>query len=152
MTVYRTGTEPEVLVRGTNCYELDADYVYEWAADGYNWTIVVPEGFVFDGASIPWITQFVIGKWDLGIGPPCVHDWIYKWKGNLPTGSFMRETDDNTHIVCEPWKRYEADRLFCRHMRAVGVPQWKRRMAYRAIRLGGWWAWNKSKDNGTIGG
>lgn len=142
MTDYHTTAEPAVLVKGTNSYQLDHDYIYDWDADGHRWRIIVPKGFRFDGASIPWITQFVIGKWDLGVGPPCVHDWIYNFRGDLPTGSFKCKRNDEWHQICEPWKRYEADRLFCRHMRTVGVSRWKRRMAYRAIRLGGWYAWN----------
>lgn len=133
--------EPKVLVEGTNDYILDRDYHYRWSAHSHIWRITVPMGFRFDGASLPWATQLFIGKWDLGKGPPCVHDWLYRYRGQIPDESLQVRRGDDWVGLESNWSRYDCDRLFARHMRSVGVAKWKRRSAYFAIRAGGWWAW-----------
>ena len=81
------------------------------------YTINVPKGFLYDGASVPWlVTRLVPRKGGLYDRAACLHDWLY-----------------GTHIL----PRKEADRLFYKAMLSDNVPKWKAYMIYRAVRIGG---------------
>lgn len=97
---------------------------YEWLRG--HW---IPQGYRFNGANI-WT---VIGlTWRI-LYPPNhpivkrasgVHDWLYE-----------NQTFD----------RKLADLVFRELLIADGCPRWKAAVMYRALRVGGWAAWNKAK-------
>lgn len=88
--------------------------------------IVVPEGFETDFASIPW------GLWNLfpPLGPyarpAIVHDYLYDVGGQVPGRCYTRK---------------QADHIFREAMEVVGIPEWRRQVMYRAVRLGGASGW-----------
>lgn len=82
-------------------------------------TIVVPAGFVTDGASIPrWAWSLVGGPMSgRYVWAAVIHDYLYV-----------------KHLV----KRNVADWIFWDAMRVSGVSFWKRRAMHFAVRVGGW--------------
>lgn len=82
----------------------------------------IPAGFLTDLASIPRGFRWLITGHDGTRKPAVVHDWLYR----------------NTIGT-----RKGADLIFRAGMRETGVPAWKRELAYRAVRLGGWATWKK---------
>lgn len=121
------------------------DFSYEWFKEGKRYQLNEFAGFEFDLASVPWLARAITGftpssfKWT----PPFWHDAGYEYKGRFPPGHFRIWDEDLQGWVNldQEWKRSQVDKLFCRLMREDGVGRWKRRMAYRAVRLGGWVAW-----------
>lgn len=100
--------------------------------DGVTHELTVPRRFPFDLASIPRLFTRVIARFELGIEPPLVHDYIYSLGGRLPIGRV------------EPYRtftRAEADGIFLDLMLRRGIKQWKAYTAYFAVRLFGWAAW-----------
>lgn len=83
-------------------------------------TITIPVGFITDFASVPRLFRAFITGHDNTKMPAVLHDWLYR-KG---IGT-----------------RKEADKMFLMAMKENGVPWWKRRMAYRGVRLGGGFSW-----------
>lgn len=98
--------------------------------------ITIPGGFLFDLSSIPRLMWLFIAPIDLHVLPPLLHDWLYRNGGTL--GLDPAEP---------PYKRADADRLFNEVMRFEGVKPFKRRAAYTAVRLFGWWAWRKDSKS-----
>ncbi len=105
---------------------------------GESWTLVesldytsdlvgelsAPKGMTTDLASIPGLVQGLIhktGPWDR---PAVIHDLLYS------TLRFERD-------VC--------DKVLLEAMVVEGVGWWKRQAIYRAVRLGGWVAYNDHK-------
>jgi hypothetical protein len=88
--------------------------------------LIVPEGFVHDFASIPWLAQWLIPVVDDHNWPAVVHDWCYKNKGKLD-GLTMTRAD--------------ADALFLAGLKAMRVNFFRRWAMYSAVRVGGWAAW-----------
>lgn len=84
--------------------------------------IVVPIGFVTDGASIPKFLWSIVGSpWSGGYADGAViHDWIYH--KNL-------------------FKRKECDQIFNEANKFLKVPAWKRFVIYQALRIFGGFAW-----------
>jgi len=80
--------------------------------------IIVPKGFIFDGASIPKRLWHVVGH-PLGEYLPAalIHDFLY-----------------SNHLI----GRKEADKVFYRAMVACKVPAMKAKMMYAAVRAFGW--------------
>lgn len=101
-------------------YELVRPMVY-WYPESEN-TISVPATFRSDFASIPRGFRWLITGHDGTRKPAVLHDYLYKAVIGTRKG---------------------ADLLFRAGMRETGVPAWKRELAYRAVRVGGWLTWSK---------
>ncbi len=148
-------THPHVVPITEKLYRLQDDYIYEWEitrTDRKTGTkietrqrIVVPEGFVYDGASVPRLLWTVTGMTPDGLirAAALLHDFIYRHKGWLPNGSYQMFDVQTKQWkdLSAPWPRETADRLFARVMRESGVSSFKRKLAYRAARLLGWFCW-----------
>lgn len=85
-------------------------------------TIWVPKGFVSDFASIPNSFRWILTGHNHTRKPAVLHDWLYR------TGYGTRKG---------------ADLLFLSGMREQGLDAVRRRLAYYAVRVGGWRTWNK---------
>jgi len=117
--------KPQAKFLGKRQWELVKPFVYNSKIAG---KIEVPIGFVTDGSSQPPFTWILIGSpWGgrFAMGA-IIHDWIYH---------------DNT------FTRNICDAVYLEAMRILGVPLWKRRIIYRALRMFGGFCW-KEKNNG----
>lgn len=84
----------------------------------------IPQGFVFDFASIPRLFWNIISPTELGDVGPLKHDWYYK--NGIGT-------------------RAAADKTFLQDMKEDKIPAWKRNAAYWAVRLFGGRNWKRGK-------
>lgn len=99
---------------------LSSDMVIECLETG---PVVIPIGFVTDLASIPWFFRRVIprgGKHRLAAIP---HDYLYSVNYQIPDGKKL-----NREIV---------DGVFFNIMKECGVPNWKRSVMFRVVRIFG---------------
>jgi len=94
-------------------------------------TIIIPEGFWTDFASIPQIFQNILPVLDKYLRAAVLHDYMY-YKQSL-----------NGHKIT----RYKADKIFENAMKSCGVGYIKRKIIYYAVRSGGWITWNKYKND-----
>lgn len=89
--------------------------------DGVVHRVRIPEGFVFDGASIPRVAWSLIGapfEPDF-IVAACVHDWYC----------------DRTRSAHDYQARVIGDAVFFKLLSDAGVPLWRRTAMYAAVRL-----------------
>lgn len=110
---------PHATLRWDGQWYTDEPYRYETEA---GWIIEVPERFETDLASVPRLLWPVVGPHELSPGAAVVHDYLYRRGG--------------------PVTRREADRL----LREIAlehphVAKWRVDVAYYALRLFGWSAW-----------
>jgi len=141
---------PNLIALGDYRYRLHDDYEYHWKHNGQKRQLLIEQGFETDLASTPKLVWLLIGKQDLGLGPPLFHDALYRSGGHLEGGHIgysrkLRHVDGSVQaeawITTDPWTREQADRLFCRQMREIDVAMWKRRSSYYAVRVFGCLAW-----------
>ena len=85
--------------------------------------IHIPTGFIFDGASIPWLLQPIVRKGGKIFAPACIHDFLYRHaKGD----------------------RKACDIVFHTALLENGVNPSKAQTIYLGVRTGGWVAWRKN--------
>lgn len=129
--------------RGKDGYELVDPYWLIWEAEGDMWSIEIPGGFRYDGASVPRLLWSLSGISPDGLhrAAALVHDWLYVHSGELPGDSFRKNG-----VECDvPWTRAQADKLFANLLALSGVGKLRRRLMYLAVRAGGWTAWTKTR-------
>lgn len=148
MTLFKNGNPEQPILKPADPGEwiLQEDFWYEWIAEGLRQRIVVRQGFLTDIASVPVWARWLVSVDGEHRAAAIVHDWLYAHQGSLPPGAYwVHRPEDPAGPWIESrarWTRLAADRIFCRILREYGVPRWKRRLMFRAVRVGGglyWW-------------
>jgi hypothetical protein len=129
-------------VEGKELYRLEAAYEYAWYAEGAGWKIRVQAGFIYDGASVPWVGA-LLGIYPDGLqrAAALVHDYLYRFRGEVPVGCFMKNAGSGWEVVRVPWTRVQVDKLFANMLAVAGVGRFRRRTMYLAVRAAGWLFW-----------
>lgn len=99
--------------------------------------IIALQGFETDLSSIPRIFWSIIEPAELSLAAPLFHDLIYRRAGKL----LQDQLDPFDDYIFE---RRQVDDLFLELMMKAGIPRWKRKAAYWAVRGFAAFAW-KSK-------
>jgi hypothetical protein len=101
-------------------------FAYDVGEEGSDTTVMVPQGFTTDFASIPRIFWAVLPRWGKYGNAAVIHDYLY---------------------YQQKYKRKQADKIFLEAMAVLEVPAWQKYPIYGAVRIGGWLAWlcNKKK-------
>lgn len=109
-------------IPGTDRWRLAADWAFIWRGRQH----VIERGFIYDGASIPWLARRWIGsKSDPSfMSAALLHDWMYATK-------------------CV--SRKSADEAFLAALRLSQVGAVRRRLMYWAVRMGGHRAYHGSE-------
>lgn len=121
----------------------------EWrmifAIGSVTYVLIIPAGFVFNGASIPRLLWTLLGLAPHGVmdGPALPHDFLYQVQGVIPRGCLKmlknnRPVDSDRIIT-----RAESDELLnllCKFFKINGYRSW---MVWAGVRVGGWHAWNR---------
>ena len=93
--------------------------------------ITVPEGFTFDGESIPSFVSWIAPPFGQSKRGACIHDYLYRHSG------YYRLNGDFQIVT-----RAQADAVYYEFVRLKGLPLWRATMRWTVLRLAGWWAWN----------
>tara|TARA_B100000683_G_scaffold25612_1_gene23360 strand:+ start:882 stop:1478 length:597 start_codon:yes stop_codon:yes gene_type:complete len=124
---------------GVRTWEVADDWAFKIGSTWY----VIPQGFVFDGASIPKFLHTWLSPTGVLLMGGLVHDYAYKYATLLKSGKkkTMGTIDQK-----------KADQIF----RDINIEQngfhFLNYLAYWALRIGGFVAWNKHrKTNSKIG-
>ncbi len=106
--------------------------------------IVVPAGFISDGASIPRIFWPIIGDpWGRYGKAAVLHDWLYQKQERYKKGLAYGTGPTDVPITLTSITRKEADDIFLEAMKILGVAPWRRNLMYAGVRVFGWLAWRK---------
>jgi len=88
--------------------------------------IVVPAGFVTDGATIPCLAWPLIG-----------HPMHGRYQAAAICHDHLYDTQQVSRLV--------ADALFCEILSQYGVSPWRAKLMYAAVRIGGWYLWRRRR-------
>ena len=119
------------------------EVAYDWAFKINGQWFIIPQGFVFDGASIPKFLHTWLSPTGVLLMGGLVHDYAYKYATLLKSGK--KKTMGTI-------TQKKADEIF----RDINIEQngfhLLNKLAYWALRIGGFVAWNKHrKVNAKIG-
>jgi hypothetical protein len=92
--------------------------------DGTTDEITAKKGFKTDGSSIPRWFWWIESPFGQSAYAAVIHDYEYQEKVST---------------------RKEADLRFYYGLRHCGIVKWKRECMYRAVRMFGWYRWNRDK-------
>lgn len=104
--------------------------------------IVVPKGFIFDGASIPRIFTAIYNPVGYLLVAAIIHDYCYQYGYYLE----LLQGRTTTYQMAIDVNRLHADIMFKR----IGNLEYpedrgKTKVAFNALRMGGWVTWNKHR-------
>ena len=141
--------QPLIIPISEREYVLIEEYSHVMDYEGRYYKIVVPVGFIYDGASVPRLAWTFSGILPDGLNRAgaLVHDFLYENKGVLPENSlFVLQQEEWAEEEWVPIKDFHytrkmADKTFYRLLRDSGVSKFKRKIAYLAVRAGGFIAW-----------
>ena len=124
---------------GRRKWQISKDFHYELNGVKY----VIPKGFSFDGASVPkFLATFLSPVGVLLLGG-LIHDYAYKYAALKPA------LQKSSLLVVD---QKQADKIFRDINIEINGFYFLNYLAYWALRLGGWFAWNKHrKRNLQIG-
>lgn len=132
---------------GWRVRKLIAPYGYEWEQGEYLWRLIVPAGFIHDGASVPRVARSFIPPHPLNRAAPG-HDWPYRFQGSggqlfclvEGVGSFPP-----SWLPVEGGDRAWWDYAFYRWLRMdpKGPGASSARLAYLGVRVGGRGSWER---------
>lgn len=119
------------------------ELIEEWDYQLDTISIVIPAGFIFDGASIPRAFTAIYAPTGYLFLAALVHDYCYQHGGYLekfpdyPKAKYMMPVD-----------RRKADIIF-KKIANIEYPghRGKTWVAYKALRAGGWIAWSQHRKN-----
>jgi hypothetical protein len=119
----------------TRTWEITKDWKFHITHDGntHPTYYVIPKGFIFDGASVPKPLRSWLSPMGVLLSGGLVHDYVYKFEV-LKLGGKKGATEKKN----QKW----ADMLFrdiCVDVNGFKLINY---LAYYALRLGGWLAWN----------
>lgn len=111
-----------------------ADYrlVYEDRPGNRMIEFMIPIHFEFDLASIPRFLWPIISSFELSIAAPLIHDYLYRYKGRP---IHHTATLHSVEFVSQKISRKRADEIFYDIMILEGVPEWKAKAAFHAVRM-----------------
>jgi hypothetical protein len=120
----------------TRKWKIEADWKFTLDSTEYK----IPEGFVFDGASVPKYFRSWLSPMGVLLIAGLVHDYGYKNQALM--------MQDNVHAPKKTQKEFD---ITFRDI-AIEVNGFKiiNYIAYYALRLGGWWAWKGHRKNDKI--
>ena len=119
---------------------LEKPWSYCWEYVGSTRCITIDAPMQTDLGSVPTLFWSFIAPTDLAIAA-IPHDKLYGSAGYISGDVF---TVNGTPTFTR-WIRRDVDRLFAKLMRECGVPAWKRRSAYLAVRAAGWRRWRAAE-------
>lgn len=109
-----------------NKWEVASEFEYFVGQENSSESIVVPSKFKTDLASVPLVFRPIIPQDGQYTKAAVIHDYLYYTKGYFGT-----------------YTKKQSDKIFLEAMEVLGVPLWKRKTMYRAVRLAFWNDWSK---------
>lgn len=120
---------------GSRHWEICHDFVYELDGKEY----IVPKGFQFDGASVPKFLAMWLSPVGVLLMGGLVHDYGYKY------GTLLRRDGKNIGVKDQAFM----DKLFRDICIEVNGFKFLNYLAYWALAIAGFVAWNGHKKRGT---
>lgn len=128
MSQFTTPCRVEVI--GNNLFSLIEPFEYHVGQYPSRETIIVPEGFITDFASVPRIFWSIISPIDKHAKAAVLHDFLYVYGGHMG--------------------RKRCDDIFLEAMTVLDVDEWRRQPMYRCVRMFSWYRWNQLRKEKII--
>jgi hypothetical protein len=111
---------------------LEQSYSFAFIYKGESYTLTIPVGFVWDGATIPRIGWSIVGLTPFGIHDEAtlIHDYLYEYEGEFD--------EVKPHI-----SRSFVDAMFIAKLKDLGYSKWQLAVINFFVRVGGFYYWRE---------
>lgn len=116
------------------------EYYVTEPLEGYKQAVIISENFTTDFASVPRILWSLFPPYGKYGKAAIVHDWLYENK--FIVTKYLDFKTRNIFTNSLPVSRERADEIFLEAMLVLGVPKWKAKIMFYAVRLFGQKAWD----------
>jgi hypothetical protein len=136
--------QPENTVVNEKTYLLKEDYLFKSNEISERFFVYkVPEGYIWDGASISPLLAFFMRRGGLAMAASVLHDYMYEF-GTIQKAIGRNKghgysTSEFADMIVS---RKFADEMFYDALIRAGFPEWKAKIAYKCVRLFGKKYWN----------
>lgn len=126
-------------------WEVTEDWHFTLASNGLK--IVVPKGYVFNGASIPRILRSVISPTGIFFIPSLIHDFAYDYNFVWVATGDLKEPFRKHHLTTiTDEERQEWDKLFNEVGNQVNGMPILGKLLHIGLMVGGSFAWKSSRE------
>ena len=125
-------------LQGSDCQLIEPLYYHVGNSDSGE-VLIIPEGFITDGASTPLGTRNLFPKDGTHTPAAVIHDALYRYRGILPFGWFEG--------LPKIYSQKRCDQIFLEAMTVLNVAGWRRNLMYIALRLFGWVSFNRKENS-----
>lgn len=126
-------------------FELMEDWHFTWDFEPATPTrIIIKEGFVFDGASIPRVLWFILNPFGILLIPGLLHDWFYKYNSFTTRRTLPDQSQAEVLMFVGRGQKF-ADKFFRDVAIKVNGMKILNYISYCALRCCGSAAWNKHR-------
>jgi len=98
--------------------------------------IVIPKGFIFDGASVPKLLWAILSPVGLLFIPGLIHDYSYKYNCLI-----QQDDEGNKTLYQNRAGKWYWDKLFLKTAIQLNGFTFIDLLAWLALTVGGWWTW-----------
>lgn len=144
--------QPTIRSVGRKLACLVGDHLYLFKVGDKIYQLKIRDGYLFDGASVPWYCWTLLRLAPHGImdGPALPHDLIYETRGVLNSGTLKEFDSEAKKFVNSPdiIAKGVADELLrslCLYFNACGPA--RARLVWSAVASFGWMAWLRDDRN-----
>lgn len=123
-------------------WKIEKNWCYKFKRrNGCNIKIVIPKGFIFDGASVPRPFWFFLSPTGLFLIPGLIHDYAYKYGHHLNKGGKLTRDKNDNHPDRSYW-----DKLFFDMGNCLNSCRLFNRLVWIGVCLGSCFTWRNYRN------
>ena len=137
------------LIGDNELWRVNNTFAWQVGSVGSRLHVVVPEGFIYDLASVPKLARLVVPH-TTAPQSSALHDFMYRYNQVLVVEYWE---DDGTPVYRNdpvPAGKYISDREYLKAMLALRVRTYRAKSAYYGVRLGGGSSWKGLRENNLV--
>lgn len=131
-----------VWVKSIRKWEITEDWYF--FIEYLNIWIMIPKGFIFDGASIPKLLRNLFSPVGILFLPGLLHDYGYRF------GHLLVNDNQGIYPVLNDFTRNDWDKLFRNVAVQINGFKYLNKGPYAGLFVGGWATWKKHRKNNLI--
>jgi hypothetical protein len=126
-------------------WETGNPFAWHFGYEGSVLHALIPEGFIYDLASVPWIAQPLVPH-TVAPQASALHDFGYRFNQVLVVKEMLPDGTYSYHGESVELGKKDWDYAFYQGMLSKGVSETRARWAYKGVKYGGGRTWRRHRE------